>query len=199
MRPVVRRVGLADIYLLQMVSMRVGIGAAVVSFAISILVGCSNGDPGEANSESPSYTPTTTSDSADAEADVRALYHAYFDAVIAAEAAINPDAEQFGEVMTPEAAQVEADFIENMIDNDMFRDGEPLVDEDVQVDLDGESDTAQACVDHQGWLLGNTQGIAVEQPFPPGPRPFVVRVELQDDGRWLVSETLYDQDATITC
>lgn len=166
----------------------------LATLAVALLVGCNGQTP------SPERTTSTqTPAGPSAEEEISDLFQAYFAAVVAAEADLDDDPARFADVMTPEAAQVEADFIANLADNSMFRTGEPVVAEDVTVEVDGTTAVAQGCVDHKDWLLGATSGTGVQQPFPPGPQPFVLRVEQQDDGQWLVSETRYGEGATITC
>lgn len=131
---------------------------------------------------------------------VEELYLEYWDAVVQAEAELDPDPSRFEAVMTPEAAQEEADFIQGMVDNNLLRHGEPSIG-DVTVELDGDRGIAQACVNTAFWLISSRDGAPVRQVLEPGNVPIALSVESQDDGSWLVEHMPYapQPEATITC
>lgn len=131
---------------------------------------------------------------------VEELYLAYWDSVVQAEAELDADPSRFEAVMTPDAINDYVAFLQGMVDNNLFRDGEPVID-DVTVEIHRDYAIAQGCVDASRWLLGSRDGTRVRQILEPGPQPHAVAVRRQDDGSWLIDQTPYqsEEEATIKC
>lgn len=170
--------------------------ATILGVVLLSVVGCSNdGEP----ESSPTTESTPVDEDAADKAALATLYGAYWTAIIQAEADLNADPAGLGEVMTPDAAQQYAEFIQQKVDFELFRSGEPVVSDDLTITVDGDAAVVEGCVDHTTWVVGSRSGTGIEQMFPPGPQPYVVWAERQGDGEWLISQTRFGDGARILC
>jgi hypothetical protein len=172
-------------------------GGLLAAGALFAACGSDDGEP--LGQPSPAATETPTAElNPDPEDDLAGLWSAYWAAVVVAENDLDTDADQFNDVMTEQGAQQHIDYIQGLIDNDLFRAGEPDVGEP-EFTLDDGTAMIEGCVDHAAWAIGSNTGARVQQMFPAGPHPYVVEAERQDDGQWLITRTFYGNNATITC
>ncbi|PZF82310.1 hypothetical protein C1I92_17495 [Jiangella anatolica] len=166
------------------------------------LCGCSGDDEpaGLATTPPPATTATTattTPPSADEQdaAAIRDVYAAYWDALIDSENGPDPDPALFDGIATGDVVEAQLARVTNMIDEQQRRIGEPEIGE-VQVSVDGDDASAEACVDQRPW------GVVVqEQTQPPleiVTGPIGVRLQREGDG-WLIVARIPVAEATISC
>ena len=176
---------------------RLVVGLALVgTLAIS---GCGNDEP-EVESRSPAAEPSTTTttatdpDVAAAEA-ITAIYHQWWDAVIQAENEGLIDAGPFEGLATNVVIDRQLLSVRTNAKDGILRVGEPTVSEPV-VTVDGDTARAEGCVDESTWGAEKDG-----EPLPSdtrGPTPRVFDF-VRQDGTWIVSERMPQEEATITC
>ncbi len=172
----------------------------MVGLALAVgLGGCSGGDEpaGLETTPPPATTATTTPPSTDEQdtAAIRDVYTGYWDALVDSENGPDADPALFDGVATGAVVEEQMARVANMVDEQQRRIGEPEIGE-VQVSVDGDDATAEACVDQRPW------GVVVqEQTQPPlevAPGPVGVRLQREGDG-WLIVARIPVAEATISC
>lgn len=168
---------------------------AIVAAALAVaLAGCS-GDADEPAGLETTAPPTAEPTSGDDAAAVEQVYASYWDAVITSENGPDPDPALFDGIATGGVVEEQLARVQNMVDEQQQRIGEPEIGE-IQVTVDGDEATAEACVDQRPW------GVVVqEQTQPPleiEPGPIGVRLERDGDG-WVIVARIPVGEAQLTC
>lgn len=174
---------------------RLVVGIALVG-ALT-MSGCGNGDEPEAESPTAAESATTAAPDPDEAAaqDIAAVYHRWWDAVVQAENEILLDAVPFEGLATNLVIDQQLVSVRQYAEDGIHRVGQPTVSEPV-VTVDGDTARVEGCVDESTWGAERNGDPLPADTRGPTPRVFDF---VRQDGTWIVSERLPQEEATITC
>ncbi len=151
------------------------------------------GEDESGSDEKPEETDEAT-EAAEEEAELRALFGAYWDAVIELENSGELDPSLFDGIATDGVTETELSRVEPAKASGHTREGAPEIGE-VTVEVENGEALLQACVNAEDWLLYK-DGELVDLDHEASPS--VAVAERNDDG-WLISQVGLYEKATITC
>lgn len=128
-------------------------------------------------------------------AEIESAFAAYWDAVIESENGPISDPDLFAGVAVGAAVETQLTNVNSLINDGIRRIGAPILSDPI-IHLDGDTARVEVCVDSSTW--GAAVGDHTAPPQPPDPKPRVVDMERIDD-RWLVTDQINPDEATITC
>ena len=163
--------------------------SALLLSAGLLLAGCGDGAdaprPSSRTSETPRSTPPTTpatGDAAEEEDRVVDVVRAYWRERVRVETAGDYDSADFGDVMTPQAAEPTLERYAQLGSGGFRRVGEPRL-RDFSATVDGRTAVATVCVNEDDWgARADAEDIEIE---PAGWYAESFRLERSDD-RWII-------------
>lgn len=139
--------------------------------------------PAPSSSQSDSPEPEPTVSASDDEAEILAVYHAHWDARVAAQKG-NPDPALFDGNTVGPLVEEEVARARTFEQYDIVREGAPSFSE-VSVSVDGDFAQVTACVDFSAWVVPEAE----VDPDVPEVIPSTADVE-RIDGQWLVTNVV---------
>ncbi|WP_436980202.1 hypothetical protein [Streptomyces sp. enrichment culture] len=177
--------------------------AAGLALTLATVAGCSsdsgdNDEPINTGDES-SASPDAEGGEAEDEAALVALYEAYWDAVIASENGEELDSALFEDITTKGVMEQELGRINTYKEQGVLREGAPVI-ENVTVTVEGDTARIEACKNEADWPLVQ-DGEQMEGVLPESltvPHPNGVTAE-RSDGNWLITGSVPQEEAVISC
>jgi len=164
-----------------------------VGLVVGAVVGCSSSVKPSSSTTSPTVSASPSADpsasAAAVQAAVLAVYHRYWDAVVAAERG-NPDPALFADNTKGALVEEKLAVATQYQKYGIVRQGAPSF-ANVTVEVQGDQATVLACVDNSKWIVPEATGA------PPGVLPGGLHLELIGDA-WFVTKYV-DPPAGFAC
>lgn len=183
------------------------VGAAVLALAGTV-AGCSSDSGSEeepiggvetGSTDSATATDGTGDDQAADIAELEQLYQDYWDAWTELENTKELDFSLLDGIATETLVQQDGPRLQQFRDDGIHRRGAPTI-SDVTVSVTGDTARIESCKSEADWQVVQN-GEVVPEAVPDAlraPHPFLMAAERSAHG-WLISRTLPQEEATITC